>query len=45
MNSALRVRQLQVVTDNWLAFDLAVFVYATILFLLWDCNKMVAHSM
>lgn len=30
------------VTGNWIVFDLAVFIYATILFLLWDCSKMVA---
>lgn len=29
------------VTGNWIVFDLAVFICATILFLLWDCCKMV----
>jgi len=33
--------ELQVVTGNWIVFDLTVFIYATILFLLWDCSKMV----
>lgn len=43
-NSVLHVRreELQVVTGKRIVFDLAVFIYATILFLLWDCSKMVA---